>query len=226
MQKLSIFIDGYNLYHAVDNLKKPHLKWANPRIFCKFFVNHKFEDVARIKFFTAFPKHKSFEVQARYKDFTDALKHYDIEVVEWNFKKKLVTINLDGQHHTKITHEEKESDVNIALAILEDAFEKTSDRILVITNDSDITPAIKMAREKNKELKINILTPPLQKTKQISNSLYFASGNVGRDKKGQIFHNFKMIKEFMLEQAIMPDEIIDKDGKKIIIPDEYKKYSR
>ena len=122
MQKLSIFIDGYNLYHAVDNLKKPHFKWANSRIFCKFFVNHQFEDIARIKFFTAFPKHKSVEVQARNKAFTDALKHYDIEVVEGNFKKKLVTINLDGQHHTKITHEEKESDVNIALAILEDAF--------------------------------------------------------------------------------------------------------
>ena len=61
-------------------------------------------------------------------------------------------------------------------------------------------------------------------TMQNSASLLMDTIFITRGK--EIFHNFKMIKEFMLERAIMPDEIIDKDGKKIIIPDEYKKYSR
>ena len=34
---------------------------------------------------------------------------------------------------------------------------------------------------------------------------------------------FKIIKEFMLEQAIMNDEMVDKDGRKIIILGEHKK---
>ena len=223
MKKLTIFIDGYNLYHAIDNLGKPHLKWANPKIFCKFFINHKIEEIVRVKFFTAFPTHKSEDTQKRYKSFTDALKHYGIEIIEGNFKKKSITIYEQDRKYVKFTHEEKESDVNIALAVLEDAFETISDRILIVTNDSDITPAIKMARRKNKQLKISILTPPIESTKYISNSLYFASGNVEKNQKGQIFHNFVILKEFMLEQAIMPDEIVTEDGRKISIPNEYKK---
>ena len=109
------------------------------------------------------------------------------------------------------------------MAILEAAYEKNTDKLLIITNDSDISPAIKLAKQKNNKLKINIVTPPLTKTKQISNSLYWASGEINKNKKGQIYFKTKIIREFMLEQALMPEEIIMKNGKKITIPDEYKK---
>ncbi|MBU6339177.1 MAG: NYN domain-containing protein [Rickettsiales bacterium] len=223
MQKVSIFIDGYNLYHSVDYLKKDYLKWVNPKVFCKFFINNKSEEIKRVKFFTAFPNHKNQDVQERYKAFTGALKHYDIEVIEGNFKRKLVKFNHNNQEFTRLTHEEKESDVNLALAILEDAYEKISDKILVVTNDSDIAPAIKMALQKNNQLKINIVTPPISDTKTISKSLYYASGNINKNRKGQVYHKQAIIRDFMLEQAIMPEEIITKNGNKIIIPNEYKK---
>ena len=97
MQKVTILIDGYNLYHAVDSFKKPYLKWVNPKIFCKFFINNKFEEIKEVKFFTALPHHKSKDTQARYKAFTKVLKHYDIEIIEGNFKRKIVTIHQDGK---------------------------------------------------------------------------------------------------------------------------------
>ncbi|GEM_PF-3522689 len=43
MKKVSVFIDGYNLYHAVSVLQKPYLKWVNPRELCRFFITDKFE---------------------------------------------------------------------------------------------------------------------------------------------------------------------------------------
>jgi len=222
MKKVSVFIDGYNLYHAIAALKKPHLKWINPKKLCNFFITDKSEIIFRVKFFTAPPIHKSSEIQARYHTFISALAAHDIEIIEGNFKRKIISYKHDGKEFTRTTHEEKESDVNLSLAILEDAYEKISDKLLVITNDSDIAPAIRIARKKNKNLKINVITPPLIKTKKANYDLADACGNVNRNKQGQTYFKTSMIKEFMLAESIMPETITLKNSTEILIPEEYK----
>ncbi|MES2677032.1 MAG: NYN domain-containing protein [Pseudomonadota bacterium] len=225
MKKVSVFIDGYNLYHAINNLKKPHLKWVNLFNLAKQFArpDHGFE-IIQIKFFTAPPLHKSIEVQKRYTAYIKALKHCGVAIIEGKFKQKLLTYkDGDGKSFTRISHEEKESDVNIALAILEDAFEKTSDKILVITNDSDISPAIRLARKKNQNLRINVITPPLIKTKRANYDLVDACGDINKDRKGQVYFKTRMITEFHLEESLLPEEIMVNDKTKIVIPDQYKK---
>ncbi len=223
MKKISVFIDGYNLYHAVCALKKPHLKWVNPREFCRFFIQNNSEVIERVKFFTAPPIHKSDDVQARYHAFTSALKAHDIEVIEGNFKRKLITYRHDGKEFTRTTHEEKESDVNLSLAILEDAYEKISNKLIVVTNDSDIAPAIRLARKKNKELKISVITPPLVKTKKANYDLLDACGNINRNRYGQTYFKTVMIKEFMLEKSIMPETITLENGNQVLMPKEYRR---
>ncbi|MEQ1790435.1 MAG: hypothetical protein ABL857_08325, partial [Rickettsiales bacterium] len=66
MKKISIFIDGYDLYHAISSLKKSHFKWTNPKEVCRFFITDNFENIERVKFFTAPPIHKSSGVQEKY----------------------------------------------------------------------------------------------------------------------------------------------------------------
>lgn len=225
MKKVSVFIDGYNLYHAIDNLKKPHLKWLNLFSLSQEFAKpaNGFE-IIRIKFFTAPPLHKSAEVQKRYSNYIRALKHHGIKIVEGKFKRKLVTYKDEkGKLFTRSTHEEKESDVNIALAILEDAFEKISDKILVITNDSDISPAIRLALTKNDELKINVITPPLIKTKRANYDLLDACRDVNKNKSGQVYFKTRMISVEHLEKNLLPDEIAIDEKEKILIPEEYRK---
>lgn len=224
MKKITILVDGYNLYHAIDSLNKPHLKWINPKQICRFFIQSKIEKINKVKFFTAFPKHKSLETQQRYQAFIGALKHFDIEVIEGKFKKKIVKYkDENGKFFTKISHEEKESDVNLALAILEDSFENISDKILVITNDSDISPAIRMARKKNANLKINIVTPPLVGTKKANYDLLEACGNINKNKQGQVYFKTNMIREFALDLSRLPEEIIANDGAKILMPENYRR---
>lgn len=223
MKKVSVFIDGYNLYHAIAALKKPHLKWVNPKSLCKFFVQNNLETIERVKFFTAPPIHKFSDVQSRYNTYINALKLFDIEIIEGKFKKKIISYRHDGKEFTRITHEEKESDVNLSLAILEDAYEKISDRLIVITNDSDIAPAIRLARKKNKNLKITVITPPLAKPKKANYDLADACGNINRNRKGQTYFKAAMISEFILEQNLMPEIITIKNCTKIIIPEAYKR---
>jgi len=55
--------------------------------------------------------------------------------------------------------------------------------------------------------------------------LYVAAGSVNKNKKGQTYIKTAQIKEFMLEQAVMPKEIITKDGEVIQMPQKYIKKS-
>ena len=45
-------------------------------------------------------------------------------------------------------HEEKETDVNIGLALARDAYENCFDRAVLITGDSDLTPAVRLVKAK------------------------------------------------------------------------------
>ena len=38
------FIDGFNLYHAIDNLNQSHLKWLNLHSLSNAFIKPKIED--------------------------------------------------------------------------------------------------------------------------------------------------------------------------------------
>lgn len=228
MKKVSVFVDGYNLYHAIDNIQKPHLKWINLVGLAQEFAKpiNGFE-IIRVKFFTAPPIHKSAEVQKTYSDYIKALSHYGVEIIEGKFKRKLVTYKDEkGKSFTRTTHEEKESDVNIALAILEDSFEKISDKLLVITNDSDISPAISLALTKNDQLRINVITPPLTKTKRANYDLLNACGDVNKNKKGQIYFKTRMILEEHLAKNLLPDEIVIDERTKVLIPDKYRMWSK
>src|SRR5829696_9188995 len=38
MSKVACYIDGFNLYHSIDELRKPHLKWVNLWALAESFV--------------------------------------------------------------------------------------------------------------------------------------------------------------------------------------------
>lgn len=221
-KQVSVFIDGYNLYHAIVGLKKSYLKWVCPYSICKHYLNAG-EEIKRIVFFTAPPIHKPKDVQMRYKAFVTALQARGVHIVEGCFKKKLVTIHTGGNTYTRPSHEEKETDVNLSLAILEDAYERISDRIIIITNDSDISPAIRMAKLKNPQLMADVISPPLPKNRKPNHDLAFACGKVNRNKNGQVYIKTTVIKEYILEQSIMPEIITLANGELIHMPKEYQR---
>jgi len=65
-------------------------------------------------------------------------------------------------------HEEKESDVNLALQVVSDAYEDKYDRAYIISADSDMIPAIRVVKAKFPDKEICAVFPPeSQGTKNI-----------------------------------------------------------
>jgi uncharacterized LabA/DUF88 family protein len=152
------FIDGFNLYHALDNLERPELKWLNLMTLSQMFLKSYSEELVGVFYFSAYADHMSEPAQKRQKAYVRALELKGVKTILGHFKKK--NRRCPECRHSWTGHEEKETDVNIALFLLDLAYQNVFDRALVISNDSDLAPAIKMTRNRFPDKRITTVVPP------------------------------------------------------------------
>ena len=162
------FIDGYNFYHSVHEMNpvdrrtgrllriKDYLKWVNIWELVKAFTQPSKEDLIGVHYFSAYAtwRPKSF---AKHRVFVAALKATGVNVVLGKFKEKPRSCRKCPA--TWLAHEEKETDVNLALYLLDLAYKDEFDKAIVLTADTDILPAIRMVKERFPEKVIVGLLP-------------------------------------------------------------------
>ena len=140
--------------------------------------------------------------------YIEALETFGVEFVGGNFKDKWLEYK---NKHIQIKwkkHEEKETDVNISIYMVRDAIKNIYDKFILITNDTDIVPAVKIARAENKSLQFKLLTPP---TLETHDSLLTAI-NPGTSSKLTVGH---------IQNSLLPDKITKSNGKIVSIPNSY-----
>jgi 6-hydroxy-3-succinoylpyridine 3-monooxygenase len=52
--------------------------------------------------------------------------------------------------------EEKGTDVNIALQMLDDAYQSACDRMILVSGDSDLVPAVKLVKKRHPEIQVTV----------------------------------------------------------------------
>lgn len=151
------FIDGFNLYHAIDDLNKNNLKWVNLWGLSSAFITPSTDTLENVYYFTAYATWLP-DRHLRHREYVKALNHYGVTTVLGHFKEKDMKCNNCSRIWT--THEEKESDVNIAIHLLNEAHLDNFDKAIVITADSDLVPAIEMVKMNFPNKEIIVATPP------------------------------------------------------------------
>lgn len=156
MIRVSAFIDGFNLYHAIDELGRNDLKWVDLRRLVEIFTGpeHKIIDVF---YFTAVAKWL-IDPANRHKAYITALEHRGVTPVLGSFKSSEVSCRKCSNSWT--AHEEKMTDVNIAVWLLREAYYNKFDQAFVISCDSDLTPAFQAVKELPKARAIKLIAPP------------------------------------------------------------------
>src|ERR1700722_16624785 len=81
------FEDGFNLYHALDQLKQPHLKWLDLRLLFSRLSRPKSQIVTQILFFSAYPTWKPASY-LRHRQYVNALLTTGVTPVLGQFKNK------------------------------------------------------------------------------------------------------------------------------------------
>ena len=211
MARIYGYIDGFNIYHAIDDANravrgaKSHLKWLNLFSLMKEFTDPNVHTVDAVKFFTAYPTWNA-EKTVRHKNYTAALEHAGVTIIEGQFKAK--TCFCKNCRTDYRAREEKESDVNIAMHLINDAHLDLFDQAFLVTNDSDLLGPVRLLRNTFANKKIKVIAPPFRRH---SKELWAAA-----DKRGQIL-------EEHIERNLLPESARDTNDNLLFQrPEEYR----
>ncbi|AKL98619.1 NYN domain-containing protein [Endomicrobium proavitum] len=204
--RILALIDGFNYYHKLDNYQKKFkssTKWINYRSLVESFLKENDDKVnATIVYFSALAHFRGTDSVQRHQTFISALRFLNIEAVLGNFKYKEITKCNRNEKCNNCTnpqngclqrHEEKESDVNIAIRLIEDTILDKYDKCFLLSGDSDFVSVVKRAKELRADKKIIIVPPPPPTNKSIKPSEYRAQSLAKASQTNALLIDFQKI---------------------------------
>lgn len=146
-ERLIVYVDGFNLYHGLKARAGRRLLWLD-LVELTHLLRPR-STLVCVRYFTApvLGDPQAASRQGRYQQALLALHPTSIEIVQGRYQKKSRSCRSCGA--TWIQYEEKETDVNIATSLVADAASRAADSALIVSADSDLTPAVRSARQLN-----------------------------------------------------------------------------
>lgn len=201
------FVDGFNLYHAIDELGQRHLKWLNLRVLCSQFAPAPQYRLTDVLYFSAYATWRP-AAYARHRRYVRALRAVGVTTIMGTFKPK-VRFCRRCRHRWR-DHEEKETDVNIALHLYRGATRGMYDRALLVSGDSDLAPAVRLIRADVPAAQVRVVAPV---GRGYSMDLYNAAGGKAACVKMKRIH---------VERALFGAQVYDSDRNLVAVrPVEY-----
>lgn len=157
-------------------------------------------EITKIKYFTARvqPTERDPQINLRQDTYFRALNNCcpEVEIHLGHFLRHKIyaeNANPPPNRVEVFKTEEKGSDVNLALHVLNDAWANTYDCAVIVSNDSDLSTALQMVKEQHNKV-LGLITPGAPKRKP--------SWQLKR------YANFsKLIRSWNLSQSLLPNTI-------------------
>ncbi len=164
--RTSVYIDGFNLYYRA--LKGTLYKWLDLKKLVSHLLHPKHQ-ITSIKYFTAIVSGRIDTQQPiRQKTYIRALEKFipEFSVHYGHFLSHEVfmpnaPISSPPSFSKVYKTEEKGSDVNLAVHLLNDAWLNQYDCAVIISNDSDLAEALRLIRDQDNKV-IGLLSPILK----------------------------------------------------------------
>ena len=159
-----VYVDGFNLYYGA--LRGTPWKWLDLPAMCTKVLQPRHQ-ILRVKYFTARVSGTVADPSKpqRQDVYLHALRRYrpEVEVHFGHFLSHKVRAPLaqpvGNQRTVEIVRtEEKGSDVNLAVHLLNDGWLNLYDCAVVVTNDSDTAEAMRLVRQQHAK-RIGLVTP-------------------------------------------------------------------
>lgn len=211
LKRVACFVDGFNLYHAIADLSKAgkqrhYLKWLDLRKLTQAFIRPTTETVADIHYFSAYATWLP-DAHLRHKQYVAALESVKVTVKPGQFKQKNRSCKQCGANW--IGHEEKESDVNFAVELLNRAWLEEFDRAIIVTADTDIVPVLQMVKRDHPALHLTAAIPE----QRYGNALSLRNA----------CHDSLRIKESHLLKSLFQENVVNGVGDTVAIrPQKYR----
>lgn len=196
--KTAFIIDGFNFYHSIEKLPK-FTRWIDYKKLCSILLDQGDECIS-ITYCTAIATYRKNDSITRHINFIEACKINGIKIIEGKFKKKIwkcKKCHKDNDHH-----EEKRTDVNVALTAYRIAAKGLADKVIIVSGDTDMIPAIQAIKADFPNVQIGIATPLNRHNNEIAREASFV----------------KTIKEILIYRCILPKCLTGIKGNKVYCP--------
>ena len=158
-----VYIDGFNFYYRA--VKDTPYKWLDFNTLFQHLLSPK-NQIISIKYFTALVSGKFDPDQPiRQKTYLRAIQKYipQLSVYYGHFLSHEIFAPLAKPEGKKrfvriIKTEEKGSDVNLAIHVLNDAWLDLYDCAVIVSNDSDLAESLRLVKEQHNKV-IGLITP-------------------------------------------------------------------
>ena len=164
-----VYIDGFNFFYGA--IRGTPWKWLDPVALFERVLGEQ-NEVVKVKYFTARvqPSPGDPNVDARQNAYLRALHAHcpRLELHYGHFLRHRVSMEHANPPPPSVAvwkNEEKGSDVNLALNVLNDAWRDAYDCAVVVSNDSDLAEALRLVKAQHHKI-IGLVTPgtPVRKT--------------------------------------------------------------
>lgn len=178
-KRILALIDDFNYYHKLKEYQDKYntcVKWLDYRSLVESWLGEEDDkDNVEIIYFSAIATWRGAASVLRHKTYLQALQLRNIKSVLGEFKEKRThrckpneqcsNCTCSPDKKKLIRHEEKNSDVNLAITLIEKSIKNEFDKCFILSADNDFASAITRARELNPNVKIIIQPPPISRKK-------------------------------------------------------------
>lgn len=155
-ERVIAYVDGFNLYFGMREAGFDKCRWLNIKLLVeKLLKPH--QELKGVKYFTSRVSNNP-DKQKRQSTYIDALESTGAKIIYGNYQDGSQECKRCG--HIWRSAKEKMTDVNIATAIIVDAFKDEYDMAMLISGDSDLTPPIREVHSLFKDKRVFIAFPP------------------------------------------------------------------
>jgi uncharacterized LabA/DUF88 family protein len=210
---VTCLVDGFNLYHSLREVRKrggSDCRWLDIRGLCDSLL-HTIgggAEIVDIQYFSALAHHMEAVrpgTVARHERYLTALRSTGVSIRLGVFKPKDVRYSSPACDVRLRRHEEKETDVAIASAIVETAAAGRRTALALVSGDTDLLPALRTARRVRPGVQLYCLFPPHR---------------ANRAFRSVVDADFK-INPRKLAEHLLPDPVVGARGQLLACPAEW-----
>lgn len=154
MNRVVFLADGFNIYHSLVQAQRDSggasTKWLDLHSLCSSYlpiagkISGERAMLERVHYFSAPPTHRSQGKQNRHTLYVRCLRATGVSIELARFKSKQKWCPRCRQRF--IAHEEKETDVAIAVRLFEVCHSDEAETIVLLTGDTDLAPAVRTCK--------------------------------------------------------------------------------
>jgi hypothetical protein len=193
-ERVAFYFDAFNLYYGIVKLAQPHLKWINLYDLSQSLLKKREQRLVKVVFCTAYNKF-NYDKLARHQTYVRVLEHFGVTCIEGHYIQE--PRQCKSCSHEWRESSEKQTDVNLALHLFQDAHLDLYDHAYLVTADSDQAATAKMLKTIFPKKRLTSVVPP---TKELSYHIKsYADGHF-------------LLKDTHLERVVMDKVIMATDA--------------